>query len=301
MNEFYAKIDTINETTYDTNTLSVFDESGLRRTLRIDENAPVREGEVYHFTVKAILFKEREQWLVTAYVPLVEHAKDANDRDRLMEVFYSFAPAATEQLEQSIEQYIDQLSAGPIRQIVEAIYERHRKAFYLYPAATRFHHAYIGGLAHHTETMLRLADGVLAVYDFLDRDLLIAGVILHDVCKVIELSDFKNPEYTKEGRLIGHITMGVKEVTKTAEKLGVYDSEERLLLEHMILSHHYYGNFGSPKKPNIPEALALHFIDNIDSKFAVLGEALAETEAGTFTPSLPVIDRERFYKALRKK
>ncbi|TVP95426.1 MAG: HD domain-containing protein [Acholeplasmatales bacterium] len=301
MDDFYAKIDTINETTYDTNTLSVIDEAGLRRTLRIDENAAVREGEVYHFTVEPIVFKDREQWLVTAYVPLVEQAQDDGERDRLMDVFYTFAPASTEQLKRSIETYLAHMSDGPIRQIVEAIYQRHHQAFYLYPAATRFHHAYIGGLAHHTETMLRLAEGLLAVYAFLDRDLLIGGVLLHDMCKVLELSDFKNPEYTREGRLIGHITMGVKEVAKTAETLGLYDTEERLLLEHMVLSHHYYGNFGSPKKPNVPEALALHFIDNIDSKFAVLGEALAETEPGTFTQSLPVIDRERFYKALRKK
>ncbi len=144
---------------------------------------------------------------------------------------------------------------------------------------------------------MTLIDGFMKVYPFLKYDLLVAGVLLHDICKTVELSDYAGPEYTREGRLLGHITMGVKEVEVVAERLGYRGTEEVLLMEHMILSHHYYGNFGSPKKTNIPEALILHFMDNIDSKMTVLKETLEQTEEGEFTQPIGVLDREKYYKS----
>ena len=91
--------------------------------------------------------------------------------------------------------------------------------------------------------------------------------------------------------------MGVKAIEVAASKLGHLGSEEALLIEHMVLSHHYYGNYGSPKKPMIPEALVLHFIDNIDSKMTVLQEVLDQTSPGEFTSPIAVVDREKFYKS----
>jgi 3'-5' exoribonuclease len=145
--------------------------------------------------------------------------------------------------------------------------------------------------------MLTLIDGFKSVYPFLNEELLIAGIILHDICKIVELSNYAGPEYTKEGKLLGHITMGVKAIEVSAYKQGYQDTEEVLLLQHMILSHHYYGNYGSPKKTNIPEALILHFIDNIDSKMTVLKETLDQTEKGEFTTPIGVLDREKYYKS----
>ncbi|MFP4286318.1 MAG: HD domain-containing protein [Candidatus Izemoplasmataceae bacterium] len=301
MNNFYAKVDTINETSYDTNTLSVLDESGNRLTLRIDENEPLKIGEVYYFETEPIVFKERDQLLVKKYKALTDMQLPLNELSVIMRNFYQYAPVDMENVKKGIEAFIAPIKNETIHKITQDIYLRYQDNFYLYPAATKFHHAYIGGLAHHTHVMMQLAAKMVDVYTFLNYDLLMAGLLLHDIMKTLELSDYKAPEYTKEGRLIGHITMGVKEITKTATRLDLYDTEERLLLEHMILSHHYYGNFGSPKKPNIPEALALHFIDNIDSKMAVLGEALELIQEGEFTQPLPVLDRERFYKAIVKK
>ena len=91
--------------------------------------------------------------------------------------------------------------------------------------------------------------------------------------------------------------MAIKELEVHAEKLNVRGSEEALLLQHMILSHHYFPHFGSPKKTNIPEALILHFIDNIDSKMTVLKETLDQVEPGEFTSPIGVLDREKYYKA----
>ena len=298
---FYAKIDTYNTTTYDTNTLSVYDEANNRYTIRIDENADVQEGEVYRFDVESIEFKGKDQYAVRSFAHISEINLSLKEKEALMSKFYAFAPVPIESIEKTVESYITKLENGPVREITLDLFRRHEDDFYLYPAATRFHHAYIGGVAHHTATMLKLSDGIVKTYPYLDHSLLIAGILLHDLFKTVELSNYHAPEYTVEGRLIGHISMGHDMIGESARRLGHYDSEGRMLLQHMVLSHHYYGNFGSPKKPNVPEALALHFIDNIDSKFAVLGEALEETKDGQFTQSLGVLDRERFYKTKRTK
>jgi 3'-5' exoribonuclease len=299
--ELFAKVDTINETTYETNTMSVLDKDSVRHTLRIPEDEVLEMNQVYLFKLEPITFKEREQFLVHEYTKLDDVKLSLSKRQELMTGFYEYAPVSSEETKAIIDQYLAKLENKIIRDIVMVIYEENEQEFYLYPAATKFHHAYIGGLSYHTSTMMKLIDGFMSVYPFLNQDLLIAGVLLHDICKVKELSNYAGPEYTKEGKMIGHINMGVKEIALTAQKLDYLGTEEELMLEHIVLSHHYYGNYGSPKKPMLPEALILHFIDNIDSKMTVLDEALSQIEEGEFTPSIPVVDRERFYKPKFKK
>ena len=297
----FAKIDTINTTTYDTFTIRVLAEDGEGYTLRIEQGATVQTGAVYSFTVEPIIFKEKEQYLVTSFTHIDQMELPLKRRQELMDVFYEYAPMDAEDIKQVIESYLGEIQNQTIHQITRTMYDTYHDRFYLYPAATKFHHAYIGGLGYHTATMMKLIDGFLTVYPWLNKDLLIAGVLLHDILKTEELSDYAGPEYTKEGRLLGHITMAVKELEVVADKLGVRQSEELLLIQHMILSHHYYGNFGSPKKTNIPEALILHFIDNIDSKMTVLQETLDQTEPGEFTSPIGVLDREKYYKSTLKK
>ncbi len=300
MQTFYAKVDSYNQTTYETNTLSVLLKDDTRLTLRVDETQDVIEGEVYLFEVEPIDFKGREQFLVQHFTHISDVELNYSEKEKVMGAFYNFAPIPIDDIKATIESFLQKITNPTIKAITLGLYNKHEKDFYLYPAATRFHHAYIGGVAHHTSTMLSLVEGFVKTYPYLKEELLIAGIVLHDIFKIIELSNYYAPEYTKEGRLIGHIAMGVEKIGEIAHQENVYDSEERLLLQHMVLSHHYYGNFGSPKKPNIPEALALHFIDNIDSKFAVLGDALKQTKPGEFTQSLGVLDRERYYKSKLK-
>lgn len=296
-NSFYAKVDSINETTYDTNTLSVYTKDNERLTIRIDENAKLNLNAVYHFEVEPIEFKERQQLLVTNFESIEKKELSLVERQELMTSFYDFAPVSATEIQIIVESYLNKIQNKTVKAIVFDLYEENKAEFYLYPAATKFHHAYIGGLSYHTSTMLTLIDGFMNIYPFLNEDLLIAGIFLHDICKVKELSNYAGPEYTKEGKMLGHITMSVKAIELSASKLGFLDTEEVLLLEHMVLSHHYYPNYGSPKKPNTPEALILHFIDNIDSKMTVLEEALMGTKPGEFTSPLMVLDKERYYKS----
>ena len=298
---FYAKVETFNQTTYETNTLRVTSEANEGLTLRISEDEKLELNGVYEFTCEPIVFKEKEQLQVLSYTYIDQCDISFERRQELMQRFYEYAPVDSSVSKEIIERYLAKIENQIIKEIVDVIYQKHKQDFYLYPAATKFHHAYIGGLSYHTATMMKLIDGFIQVYPFLNEDLLISGIFLHDVLKVEELSNYAGPEYTKVGKLLGHITMGVKEIELVAKDLNYTNTEEVILLQHMILSHHYYGNYGSPKKTNIPEALVLHFIDNIDSKLTVLQETLDEVEEGEFTSPIGVLDREKYYKANLKK
>ncbi|MGD0801684.1 MAG: HD domain-containing protein [Terracidiphilus sp.] len=134
------------------------------------------------------------------------------------------------------------------------------------PAAKQLHHAWLGGLLEHVISLLTLADRVAPHYPLLDRDLLLTGVILHDIGKVRELSWEIGFEYTVEGSLLGHIQIGTALTEKTIDSLPGFPPKLKILVLHMILSHHGKLEFGSPKLPMIPEALALSFIDDLDAK-----------------------------------
>jgi 3'-5' exoribonuclease len=138
------------------------------------------------------------------------------------------------------------------------------------PAAKQLHHAYLGGLLEHVISLLTLADRIAPHYPVLHRDLLLTGVILHDIGKVRELAWNVGFEYTVEGTLLGHIQMGMDLVEKTIASLPDFPPRLRTLVMHLILSHHGKLEFGSPKLPMIPEALVLNFIDDLDAKMQAL-------------------------------
>ncbi len=296
MKELWAQVESFNESTYETDSITVLDAQKERITLRVEKGLNVVLTQLYHFKLEPIEFKEKESHLVLALTPVDEVAISVLEKFNVLKTFYPATDVPMEQLIQATEEALKSIQNPNFKAITTHIFNPLKDKFYLYPAATKFHHAYIGGIAHHTVSMLKLMEGFIENYPFLNRDLLTAGILLHDLFKVEELTDYKDPAYSRDGRLLGHISLGTHAIHHAAYELGLIDAEERVLLEHMVLTHHYYGHFGSPKKPNVAEALALHFIDNIDAKFVVLGEALEKTEAGSFTPSLPIIDKERFYK-----
>ncbi len=147
-----------------------------------------------------------------------------------------------------------------------AIAEAYREA----PAARQLHHAWLGGLLEHVVSLLRLADRVVPNYTMLHRDLLLTGVILHDVGKVYELAWDTGFEYTIEGTLLGHIQLGIELVERTMDALPGFPPRLRTLVVHMILSHHGKLEFGSSKLPMIPEALVLNFVDDLDAKMQAI-------------------------------
>lgn len=168
----------------------------------------------------------------------------------------------------------------------------------LMPAALKLHHAQRSGLLNHTTTMLRGAQYMCELYPFLDADLLAAGVILHDLCKIEEMNCNELglvTEYSAEGNLLGHIVMGVSRLDRCGRELGV-DSELLMMLEHMILSHHETPEFGSPKGPMFPEAEVLHLLDDMDAKMFEMKSDIEKVNPGSFTEPIWSLDNRKLYR-----
>jgi 3'-5' exoribonuclease len=144
--------------------------------------------------------------------------------------------------------------------------------------------------------MLRIANSICDLYPMLNRDLLVAGILVHDMGKMVELTDGLVPEYTMEGKLLGHISIMQAKVAKVAEELEIED-ESVLLLRHMILSHHGEYEFGSPVLPMIPEAEVLHMIDNLDARMEMMRKAMDSVQEGEFTARIFSLENRMFYKA----
>jgi 3'-5' exoribonuclease len=171
--------------------------------------------------------------------------------------------------------FVDSMANADLKRLLTtvledpALAEAYREA----PAAKQLHHAWLGGLLEHVVSLCTLADRVAPHYPLIDRDLLLTGVILHDIGKVRELSWEIGFEYTIEGVLLGHIQIGAALAERTIDSLPNFPVKLKTLVLHMILSHHGKLEFGSPKLPMIPEALMLNFIDDLDAKMqAVAGE-----------------------------
>ncbi len=256
----------------------------------------IRPERVYVFEVEIQIANDKTLYFLKEYRDLLDEIEDPVLLKEKLSAYYEFSSEPVEVLQKEIEKYLDSIKNKIIKEITLALYEKYKKSFYLYPAAVRFHHAYIGGLSHHTKTMLDLANAVMKVYPFINKDLVYSGVILHDLCKVDELSAYAGGEYTKKGQLVGHLVMISQEMLLLASKLGYEKSEEVLMLNHILLSHHGIPNFGAAKRPQTAEALLVWYVDTIDSKFAVLGQTLSEIEEGTFTQPIAVLDKQKYYK-----
>ncbi len=135
------------------------------------------------------------------------------------------------------------------------------------PGAKKLHHVYIGGLLEHTITLCRLVMAVSEIYPGLNRDVLLTGAILHDVGKIEELTYERSFDYSDQGRLLGHLVMGVEMLEERIASLNHFPEEMALILKHLVISHHGQYLFGSPKRPKTLEAIILHYLDDMDAKF----------------------------------
>ncbi|PTL38953.1 3'-5' exoribonuclease YhaM [Alkalicoccus saliphilus] len=211
------------------------------------------------------------------------------------EDFLPSAPLGREEMLEKVNQYLFEMSNAKLQRITRHLFKKHQQDFSVSPAATKNHHEFVSGLLYHVLSMLELSRSISDLYPTLDKDLLYAGVILHDMAKVRELSGPMATQYTLEGKLIGHISMMSSEVDEAAKELGI-EGEEVLVLQHLILSHHSKGEWGSPKPPMVREAEILHMIDNIDAKMNMMDRALERAAPGEFTERIFAMDQRSFYK-----
>ncbi|GJQ60467.1 MAG: HD family phosphohydrolase [Candidatus Scalindua sp.] len=149
------------------------------------------------------------------------------------------------------------------------------KKFCTAPAAVQYHHAFLGGLLEHTLSVAQLGVKIAPLYPNLNRDLLICGILFHDIGKVTELCYDRNLHYSDEGQLVGHLISGIQIVDEKAKLIEGFPKTLLDLLKHMILSHHGEYEWGSPKLPMTVEALTLHYLDNLDAKIHAFNKAIA--------------------------
>jgi 3'-5' exoribonuclease len=163
---------------------------------------------------------------------------------------------------------VSSIGNGDLRQLLEGIFGREgfREGFLRAPAAKGWHHAWVGGLADHVIDMARLADRAAEIYPEVDRDMLMAGVLLHDIGKMEELSVTNHINYSDRGRLLGHITLGSEMLECAVREMPGFPEELAMRLKHMILSHHGNLEHGSPVVPMTVEAMLLHYLDNLDAQ-----------------------------------
>lgn len=227
----------------------------------------------------------------------VDKFRLALENDRFdMSMLMPCAPEPPQNMMDYILNRADAIVDKELKALVLLRLEQAGDKIYYYPAAQKLHHAERSGLLHHTSTMLRTAQALCEIYPRLDGDLLAAGVILHDLCKLEELSADEMgvvSEYTVEGQLLGHLVQGVSALGRAAEKLGTR-KELVLMLQHMILSHHDLPEYGSPRRPMFPEAEVLHIIDLLDARMFEMDYALKNTAPGGFTERIWSLERKLY-------
>jgi 3'-5' exoribonuclease len=229
--------------------------SALTPTFECDDVVQIR-GRVK-------LYNGRKELTLEQIIPAAERDYDLGD-------FLPHTKHEVEQMYVRLQAAISEVKNPWLKQLLSSVVDdpaiapRLKRA----PAAMTMHHAYIGGLLEHIVSLIGLAAAVSAHYPELDRDLLLAGVVLHDIAKIDELRYTRAFDYSNEGRLLGHIMMGISLVQEKRKAIPGFPPALAALVDHLILSHHGTHEFGSPALPQTPEAVALHFIDDLDSKMA---------------------------------
>lgn len=246
-------------------------------------------GKVYDFDLEVIKYKNNLQGKVLKVMPIAQANINMDD-------FLFTSPISKDELRKTIQDGINKIKNENIARIVSAMLNFYENDVYEYPAASKIHHNFIGGLATHTSGMLKIAMALCEIYPNLNSDYLIAGVILHDLGKIEEIASPAVAEYSKEGKLLGHISIMSGRLAQLGAELKLEDSQELLILRHMVLSHHGEYEYGSPIRPETLEAEILSQIDNIDAKINIISKALEEVECGEFTQKLFAMDNRQFYK-----
>jgi len=230
----------------------------------------------------------------------IEKIRNATSEDNInIDDFVLSAPYKSEDMFDLILDYMEKINSKDIKGITEQIILECSEKMMHYPAAKSNHHAVRGGLLYHTTTMLKAGEKLLEVYNYLNSDLLYAGIILHDIAKIYEMDSSELgivSQYTVEGQLLGHIVLGVNLIDRAGNAIKA-DKEVIMLLQHMILAHHYEPEYGSPKRPMIPEAEMLHHLDIMDARMYDMQKALSDVNEGDFSDKIYSLDNVSIYKA----
>ncbi|WP_341266803.1 HD domain-containing protein [Candidatus Phytoplasma fraxini] len=254
-----------------------------------------QKDKLYVFETAYQQNKNNKNVLICLKYSLIENNLNLEQIYHCYNHFFTCTNIPFHVIDQQITNFLSNIKNPIFKKITQNIYSKYKINFLISPAACKMHHAYYGGLSHHTLSILKISNHYLELYPFLNKDLLQCGIILHDMAKIQEFT-FETKSYTKQGVLLGHLILGVNNIHEEALLLGFQDKEEILLLKHLIIAHHGLLQYGAFKEPQIGEALLLWYLDDLDAKLNTLKEEIEKTEKGKFTENLPVIKGKSFYK-----
>ncbi|MCQ2547382.1 MAG: HD domain-containing protein [Clostridia bacterium] len=260
-------------------------------TPRIEE---IKEGDIVKVRAQVKEWNGNKQLDIS----IIRKAVEGDEID--LSDYIKKAPEESKDMFDYLYETAEAFQDEELKKLCHRILDDNKEQLMYWPAASKNHHAIYGGLLYHTKRMLESADALCKVYGrIINEDLLKAGVILHDIEKLREIKSDLNgisDGYYFEGQLLGHIVQGIKSIEKYCEELGV-SYEKRIMLEHMILAHHYEPEFGSPKKPLFPEAELLHYLDIIDARMYDFEDALMGVGKEEFSDRVFTLDNRKLYKA----
>jgi 3'-5' exoribonuclease len=252
--------------------------------------------------IKGLINKYNQRWQLTIH--------KVRKMDEAEIDFSDYLPKTSKDIDelwQTLGEFVASIGETHLRRLLELfmadpeIARGYRNA----PAAKTMHHAFIGGLLDHVVSLVRSCDLVARNYPFINRDLLLTGAFLHDIGKVHELSYARSFGYTTEGQLLGHMIIELELLHAKLAQVPDFPPQLKILVEHLIISHHGQYEFGSPKLPMFPEALMLHYMDDLDSKMEAM-RAQFEHDAGLDSPwtaynsalARPLLNTQKFLKSL---
>lgn len=255
--------------------------------------ANIKDGEM--LKVRAVV----NEWQGTKQLRISRIRKANPVQDGLeMTDFVKAAPEKPEDMYDYIFGIAESLGDEDYRKLCVKILTDNKEKLMYYPAASRNHHAEFAGLLFHMKRMLMTGRKICEVYTDLNVDLVSCGVIVHDMEKLNEIESNEygmSPGYSMEGTLLGHIVMGAKYIDQIGTEIGM-PYEKMIMIEHMVVSHHYEPDYGSPKRPMFPEAEVLHYCDIMDARLFDMFDALTTAEPGGFSEKVWTLDGRRVYK-----
>jgi 3'-5' exoribonuclease len=247
-----------------------------------------KKGDLIRVQARTLSFKNAIQLSISELRKVEDGEVELSD-------YFPVARGDLDQMFAGILAYVEQVKTPCLTALLHAFFgdEKIAALFRRAPAAKGFHHVYIGGLLEHTLSVVRLLDLAAGHYTGINRDLLIAGGLLHDIGKIYEFSYERIVEYSDPGRLVGHIVMGVEMVDAKIAAIPDFPEQIAMELRHLILSHHGVLEYGSPKRPKTLEALIVHFMDDLDAKVNAFQEYIrdARDEESDWTPYHRLFDR----------
>lgn len=255
-------------------------------SLKLQDKTGMVDAKVWDLNNDIQSFQENDFIKVDAFVTTFNNELQLNVKRirRSREGEYDpadFVPSTDKNIDEMYDQlmgYIKTMKNPYLKKLLEEIFLRHpviSKEFKYHSAAKAMHHSFRGGLVEHTLSVTQLCDFLAPRYNYVNRDILVASAMLHDVGKVLELSDFPTNDYTDDGQLLGHLILGFELIRDAAAKIDGFPKRLESLMKHCMLSHHGEYEYGSPKLPSTPEAFLLHCADNLDAKTKMIEEALA--------------------------